>query len=172
MDSNSTAAEVAFEIPSICRLYKDGIVQRFIGTEIVLPSPESEIKSKDVIHSSIYLQSFIFINLSTQKNAPENPLPAAYEEDAWTSLNWVASHSNRDGQEDWLNRYADLRWVFVAGDSAGVDIAHNLGMRIGVERLKFGSFNVLGIVIAHPFFGGKLEAIEGESKDPKKRSIG
>ncbi|WCJ38704.1 alpha/beta-Hydrolases superfamily protein [Euphorbia peplus] len=215
MHSDSTPVEVAFELPSICRLYKDGTVERFVGTEIVPPSPESEIKSKDVIYSPqfhlslrLYLPKYLHTKVPLvlyihggafcvytafhhpiyhtyltklageanvlivsvdYRNAPEHPLPAAYE-DAWTTLNWVTSHSNGDGPEEWVNHYADLDRVYIAGDSAGGNIAHNVGMRIGIERLKLEGVNVLGLVLVHPFFWGK-EAIDGECKNAKMRLI-
>ncbi|XP_065875861.1 probable carboxylesterase 12 [Euphorbia lathyris] len=94
------------------------------------------------------------------RRAPEHPLPAAYD-DSWTALKWVASHSNGDGPEEWLNLHANLDHVFLAGDSAGANIAHFIGMRFGKEKL--GGINVFGIVLIHPYFGGK-EAIGDEGK--------
>ncbi|WCJ38697.1 alpha/beta-Hydrolases superfamily protein [Euphorbia peplus] len=115
-------------------------------------------------------QANVLIVSVDYRNAPENPLPAAYH-DAWTALNWIASHSNGDGQEDWVNRYADLGRVYFTGDSAGANIAHNLAIRFGVEKSTCGGLNVIGIVLAHPYFQGK-ESIDGENGDiPDKRSM-
>ncbi|KAG0479907.1 hypothetical protein HPP92_010765 [Vanilla planifolia] len=50
--------------------------------------------------------------------APEHRLPAAYD-DGWTALHWVLSRS-----DPWVARHGDLRQVFLAGDSAGANIAH------------------------------------------------
>jgi acetyl esterase/lipase len=50
------------------------------------------------------------------RKALEHPIPAAYE-DSRAALKWVASHSNRDGPEPWLNNHADFQRVFVGGDS-------------------------------------------------------
>ncbi|KAJ6671268.1 RECEPTOR GID1 putative-RELATED [Salix viminalis] len=61
--------------------------------------------------------------------APEHPLPIAYD-DSWTALEWLASHVNGDGPEEWLNSHADFGQVFLAGDSAGANIAHQLAMRV------------------------------------------
>lgn len=44
------------------------------------------------------------------RRAPEDPLPAAYD-DSWTALKWVASHSTGKGPEDWLNSHACLEKV-------------------------------------------------------------
>ncbi|WCJ31407.1 alpha/beta-Hydrolases superfamily protein [Euphorbia peplus] len=86
------------------------------------------------------------------RRAPEHPLPAAYH-DSWTALKWVASHFNRDGPEEWINVHADLDRVFLAGDSAGANIAHFIAMKHGKEKL--GGVDILGIVLIHPYFWGK-----------------
>ncbi|XP_050212022.1 probable carboxylesterase 12 [Mercurialis annua] len=95
------------------------------------------------------------------RRAPEHPLPAAYD-DSWAALKWVASHSTGDGPEEWINNHADLSKVFLAGDSAGANIAHNVGMRSGLEKL--GGVEIVGMVLIHPYFWGK-EAVGGESKE-------
>ncbi|RLN33434.1 tuliposide A-converting enzyme 1, chloroplastic-like [Panicum miliaceum] len=53
--------------------------------------------------------------------APEHRRPAAYD-DCWTALQWAASA--RD--DDWLAEHGDASRVFVAGDSAGGNIVHNV----------------------------------------------
>ncbi|WCJ38702.1 alpha/beta-Hydrolases superfamily protein [Euphorbia peplus] len=212
MDSDSKTSKVSLEIPTLFKAYEDGTIDRFVGTETVPPSLESEIKSKDVIYSPQFnLSSRLYLPISLHKKvplliyfhgggfclfsafspifhtylttvakeanvlvvsvdyriAPENLLPAAYH-DAWTALNWVSLHSNGDGPEDWINHHADLRRVYFAGESAGGNIAHNLAMRFGVEKLKlrFGDVNVVGIVLVHASFSGK-EAIDGESEEAR-----
>ncbi|XP_044488191.1 probable carboxylesterase 4, mitochondrial [Mangifera indica] len=83
---------------------------------------------------------------------PENLLPIAYN-DSWEGLQWVASHSLGLGPEPWLNEYADLGQVFLAGESAGANIAHHVAIRAGTTGLV-GS-KVIGALIVHPFFVGK-----------------
>jgi len=46
------------------------------------------------------------------RRAPEHPLPVAYD-DSWTALKWVASHSARNGPEEWLNSNANLKKVIL-----------------------------------------------------------
>lgn len=85
--------------------------------------------------------------------APEHPIPACYD-DCWTVLKWVALHAENkaQGPDPWLNEHADFRRVFLAGDSAGANIAHNISVRAGTEGL--GSFvNIMGMVLIHPYFG-------------------
>ncbi|CAI9118542.1 OLC1v1020129C1 [Oldenlandia corymbosa var. corymbosa] len=87
--------------------------------------------------------------------APEYPLPAAYE-DSWAALQWVASHSVKgseiDGEkEPWLIDHGDFDKVYVGGDSAGGNIAHNMVIRTGSESL-IGGVKIYGAVLCFPYF--------------------
>ncbi|KAJ6766209.1 ARYLACETAMIDE DEACETYLASE [Salix purpurea] len=82
---------------------------------------------------------------------PARPLPACYE-DSWKALQWVASHADGGGSEPWLNDHADFGEVFVGGDSAGGNISHTLAFRVGSIGLP--GVRLVGIIMAHPFFGG------------------
>ncbi|PUZ71025.1 hypothetical protein GQ55_2G281500 [Panicum hallii var. hallii] len=84
--------------------------------------------------------------------APEYRLPAAYD-DCWTALQWASSA--RDG---WLDEHGDASRVFVAGDSAGGNIVHNVLVRASSAE---NAARIEGAVLLHPFFGGST-AIEGE----------
>ncbi|KAJ8766607.1 hypothetical protein K2173_001127 [Erythroxylum novogranatense] len=98
--------------------------------------------------------------------APEHRLPAAYN-DGWTAVNWVASHANGNGPEEWLNSNADFDKVFFAGDSAGGNIAYNMAMRYSHEKLV--GINLKGIALIHTYFWGK-DPIGSEScKDMKMK---
>ncbi|XP_030466657.2 probable carboxylesterase 12 [Syzygium oleosum] len=101
------------------------------------------------------------------RRAPEDPLPAAYD-DSWTALKWVASHSTGNGPEEWLNSHACLEKVFLAGDSAGANIVHNLGIRSGEEKLN--GIEVAGVMKVHPYFWGK-EPLPSETTELEKRSF-
>ncbi|TXG52371.1 hypothetical protein EZV62_021540 [Acer yangbiense] len=83
------------------------------------------------------------------RKAPEHPIPEAYE-DSWAALKWVASHSSNNsgdgGPESWLNHHADFERVFLAGDSAGANITHNIAMVAGSGDSEFGlNVEILGI---------------------------
>lgn len=82
--------------------------------------------------------------------APEHPVPAAYE-DSWTAIQWVVSHSLAQGPDPWLNDHSDFDRFFLAGDSAGANITHNMAVRAGVEGL--GDVKLSGIYLGHPYFG-------------------
>ncbi|KAL8155003.1 putative carboxylesterase 12 [Apium graveolens] len=101
------------------------------------------------------------------RRAPEHPLPIAYE-DSWDAILWAASHSSGNGQEAWLNEYADFQSVFFSGDSAGANIAHNMAMLAGSEKVE--GMHVEGIVLVHPFFWGKTP-VGGEPADPESRAF-
>jgi len=88
--------------------------------------------------------------------APEHRLPAAYD-DCITALKWVTSHAGdgEDFQHDpWLQSYADLSAVYLMGDSAGGNIAHQVvGLRGGVEA--WSSIKLRGSILVQPFFGSE-----------------
>uniref|UniRef100_A0ACD5Y1I6 Uncharacterized protein n=1 Tax=Avena sativa TaxID=4498 RepID=A0ACD5Y1I6_AVESA len=87
--------------------------------------------------------------------APEHPLPAAYD-DSWAALRWAASAS---AQDDWIAEHGDLSRLFLAGDSAGANIVHDMLMRVASS--EDGSPRVEGAILLHPWFSGSTP-IEGE----------
>ncbi|CAO2152138.1 unnamed protein product [Urochloa humidicola] len=79
--------------------------------------------------------------------APENPIPAAYD-DAWVALRWAASLS-----DPWLSAYADPERLFLAGESAGGNIVHNMAVRAATAP-DGQDMSIEGIVLLQPFFSG------------------
>lgn len=91
--------------------------------------------------------------------APEHPLPAAYE-DSWTALNWAVS-----GADPWLSAHGDLGRVFVAGYSAGSNIAHNMAVAAGVRGLRAAEPpRVEGVILLHPSFAGEQRMEEEDDR--------
>ncbi|XP_072978469.1 2-hydroxyisoflavanone dehydratase-like [Typha angustifolia] len=90
--------------------------------------------------------------------APEHPVPIPHD-DSWVALRWVASHA-KGGSEAWLADHADFDRLFVAGESAGANIAHHMAMRAGAEGVK-----VYGLVLIHPYFLGSKK-VESEEFNP------
>ncbi|GJN03780.1 hypothetical protein PR202_ga21258 [Eleusine coracana subsp. coracana] len=97
--------------------------------------------------------------------APEHPLPAAYD-DAWAALQWVLRNARAD---PWLARHADVSRVYLAGDSAGGNIAHNLAMRVGEQQhhqfllsglttTSSSSSIIKGVALLDPYFLGGRQA--------------
>ena len=99
--------------------------------------------------------------------APEHPIPAAYE-DSWAALQWVASHRNNNGPEPWLNEHVDFERVFLVGDSAGANIAHNIVMMAGNPDLDPG-VDILGACLVHPYFWGS-SPIGSEGSDLERKA--
>nr|VDD56318.1 unnamed protein product [Brassica oleracea] len=97
------------------------------------------------------------------RRAPEHPIPIPYE-DSWDAVKWIFTHIAGSGPEDWVNDHADFRRVFVAGDSAGANIAHHMAIRAGEEN---GSIKISGLTLFHPFFFSK--AILEEQEDRVRR---
>lgn len=92
--------------------------------------------------------------------APENKLPIAYE-DCYSALEWLSSSS-----EPWLWQ-ADLSSIFLSGDSAGGNIAH----QVAIKAIKANILNIRikGLAPIHPFFGSEarteLELAESSAND-------
>ncbi|OUZ99827.1 Alpha/beta hydrolase fold-3 [Macleaya cordata] len=204
--------EVVYDFPPFLKVYKDGRVERLLGTEVVPPSledPKTGVSSKDVVivpetgvSARLYLPKIThpdqkfpllvyfhgggfcietafsptyhnYLNLLVAeanvvvvsvdyRRAPEHFLPIAYE-DSWEALKWVLSHSTGQGSETWFNAHSDFDRVFLAGDSAGANIAQNMAIRAGISGLK-----LLGIVLIHPYFWG-VEPIGSEGNDMERK---
>ncbi|KAK8962223.1 putative carboxylesterase 2 [Platanthera guangdongensis] len=92
---------------------------------------------------------------------PEHPLPAAYD-DSWTAIRWVFSLT-----DPWLAEHADLDRVFLAGDSAGGNIAHNMAIR--VREFPETGITIKGLALIHPYFWGS-EPVGSELTDPEFRA--
>ncbi|KAL9247826.1 hypothetical protein vseg_021214 [Gypsophila vaccaria] len=98
------------------------------------------------------------------RNAPEYPLPIGYE-DSWAAFKWVFESCH---VEPWLRDHADLSRVYMAGDSAGANIVHNLAKRVGekddVTTKSRVTYPLRGIVLGHPYFWGKNRIGSEEKK--------
>ncbi|RCV31493.1 hypothetical protein SETIT_6G182200v2 [Setaria italica] len=110
--------------------------------------------------------------------APEHRLPAAYD-DAWAALRWVlaSARPGAPGADPWLSRYADLTRLFLVGDSAGGNIAHNVAMRAGREGgLDGGATAIRGLALLDPYFWGRRpvpsETRDGETRRWRERTWG
>ncbi|KAJ4707896.1 Alpha/beta hydrolase fold [Melia azedarach] len=80
--------------------------------------------------------------------APENRLPVAYD-DCYSSLEWLCHQVN---SEPWLSK-ANLRCMFLSGDSAGGNIAHQVAIR--ALRSKALDVKIKGLLLIHPYFGSE-----------------
>ncbi|KAL6838505.1 hypothetical protein ACP4OV_031750 [Aristida adscensionis] len=82
--------------------------------------------------------------------APEHLLPAAFD-DGRAALRWAVSGA----ADAWLSDHGDPRRVFVAGASAGANIAHDV-----TATAIAGGERVQGMVLLHPSFGGEQKLRE------------
>lgn len=85
--------------------------------------------------------------------APEHRYPCQYE-DGFDVLKFIDSSSS-------LFEGANLRQCFLAGDSAGANIAHHVA--ISASGHEFRELKVVGMVAIQPFFGGE-ERTESETR--------
>lgn len=93
--------------------------------------------------------------------APEHPVPACYH-DTWTVMKWVTSHAGEGkGTDPWINNHGDFNRVFLAGDSAGGNIAHNLMAQASADGLENG-VKLEGMALVHPYFGYGHESVWGD----------
>ncbi|XP_060176167.1 probable carboxylesterase 18 [Lycium barbarum] len=88
--------------------------------------------------------------------APEHRYPAQYD-DGFDVLKFLDNEKNRGI----LPENVDLSCCFVAGDSAGGNIAHHVAKRASELTSDFNSLKVIGLVAIQPFFGGE-ERTEAE----------
>ncbi|KAM7275258.1 hypothetical protein ACFE04_017124 [Oxalis oulophora] len=88
--------------------------------------------------------------------SPEFKYPAQYD-DGFDVLKFLDDPTNRN----LLPGNADLSKCFLAGDSAGANLAHHVAVR--ASRNKFRTVKVLGLVSIQPFFGGE-ERTESEMR--------
>ncbi|KAK3025610.1 hypothetical protein RJ639_042108 [Escallonia herrerae] len=200
-----TATDVAHDFHPWFRVYKDGHVERFLGSPCVPPSDDHQtlaVRSKDIAISTasarlfspktiapneklpllIYIHGGAFSILSAFSSAyhnylsslveessiiavsieyrlaPEHPIPACYD-DCYAVMKWVAQHNDggdRPGLDPWLNEHADFGKVYLAGDSAGANLAHNMVVRADGDG--DGLKKITGLVLIHPYFGNEEPA--------------
>ncbi|XVF69297.1 hypothetical protein PTKIN_Ptkin11bG0069700 [Pterospermum kingtungense] len=98
--------------------------------------------------------------------APENKLPAAIE-DGFMAVKWLQAQALAENPDPWLTHdAADFSKVFVSGDSAGGNIAHNLAVQLGAGLPDLAPVQVKGYVLFEPFFGGTVRT-RSEAEGPK-----
>ncbi|KAK4860249.1 hypothetical protein QYF36_019935 [Acer negundo] len=90
------------------------------------------------------------------RNSPEHRYPSQVE-DGFDVLNFFEKNNNFEG----FPRNADLKYCFIAGDSAGGNLAHHVAVK--ACETKFRNLNFVGIIALQPFFGGE-ERTESEIK--------
>lgn len=98
--------------------------------------------------------------------APENRLPAAIE-DGYMAVKWLQAQAVANEPDTWLTEVADFGKVFISGDSAGGNIAHNLAVRLKAGSLELAPVRVKGYILLAPFFGGTVRK-KSEAEGPRE----
>lgn len=80
--------------------------------------------------------------------APEHRLPAAYQ-DAMDGLHWIKS-----AQDEWVRDYADFDNCYLAGTSAGGNLAYNAGLLAISAAKDLEPLKIKGMILQQPYFGG------------------
>ncbi|RLM84827.1 hypothetical protein C2845_PM04G18230 [Panicum miliaceum] len=180
------STKLVFDSP-LLRVHDDGRVERFHGTETTLPGFDAvtKVSSKDVLvdgATGVFVRLCIPDHLHTAEHkgqfgrapagvlavsvnyrlAPEHPLPAAYN-DLWAALHWAASGA----ADPWLYDHGDARRVFLAGDSGGANIVHNIAIMAGARGGLPSGASLAGAILLHPMFSGK-EPVDGESRETRE----
>ncbi|XP_010415489.1 PREDICTED: probable carboxylesterase 6 [Camelina sativa] len=96
--------------------------------------------------------------------APENPLPAAYE-DGVNAILWL----NKARNDTLWAKLCDFSRIFLAGDSAGGNIAHQVAARLASTELK--PLEIEGAILIQPFFGGEARTESEKRVGNNKRSV-
>ncbi|XP_048498317.2 probable carboxylesterase 18 [Beta vulgaris subsp. vulgaris] len=91
--------------------------------------------------------------------SPEHKLPSQYD-DGFSVLKFLDDAKNRRNIPQWPEN-ADVSTLFLAGDSAGGNLAHHLAVKFAQSSSTFSLLNVVGLINIQPFFGGK-ERVESE----------
>ncbi|KAL5973565.1 hypothetical protein ACLOJK_030216 [Asimina triloba] len=137
------------ELPAKNPNQKLPVLVYFHGGAFIVDSPFSHTYHS-YLNSLVSKANVVAVSVHYRR-CPEDPLPAAYD-DAWTALQWTASHAaGGSGPEAWLRDHGDLARINVAGDSAGGNIAHNVSLRAGREELGNG-VKIGGAILINPYF--------------------
>jgi alpha-beta hydrolase superfamily lysophospholipase len=83
------------------------------------------------------------------------------------AVKWLQAQAMSEEPDTWLTDVADFSKVFISGDSAGGNIAHNLAVRLGAGSPELAPVLVRGYVLLAPFFGGTVKS-KSEAEGPKE----
>lgn len=93
--------------------------------------------------------------------APENVLPAAYDDGVKAIMWLLRQHGRTEKEYHWSNK-CDLSCIFLCGDSAGANIVHNVTLRLlcpkrehNFKPLVTSPLAIKGTILIQPFFGGE-----------------
>lgn len=161
IDAQSGGLAARLYLPGgVPRCEKLPVVVYFHGGGFVVHSAFSRVHSR-FLNALVAAAGVVAVSVD-YRLAPEHPLPAAYD-DSWAALKWVLANA-APGTDQWVSQYGDLSRLFLAGDSAGGNIAHNLALRAGEEGLDGGA-RIKGVALLDPYFQGR-SPMGADAMDP------
>ncbi|KAF7043724.1 hypothetical protein CFC21_053047 [Triticum aestivum] len=84
------------------------------------------------------------------RRSPEHRFPAAYD-DGFSALRFLDDPKKHPADVAPL----DASRCFLAGDSAGANIAHHVARRYAMSSPSFANVRISGLIAIQPFFGGE-----------------
>ncbi|GLU21376.1 hypothetical protein SLE2022_375190 [Rubroshorea leprosula] len=128
----------------------------FHGGGFTFLSPSS--KAYDAVCRRFARKLPAFVISVNYRRTPEHRYPAQYD-DGFDVLKFLDENSDTV-----LPKNADLCRCFLAGDSAGANLAHHVAVR--ASQTGFRKVKLIGLVSIQPFFGGE------ERTDAENRLVG
>lgn len=126
--------------------------------------------------AKLSLKAKVVIVSVNYRLAPENPLPAAYE-DGIKILKWIKQTSDDlpTSTTWWWTKRCDFANVFLAGDSAGANIAQYLSVRListnELEATALSPLKFKGTILIQPFFGGQARTDSERSMEEARSPL-
>ncbi|KAL7238010.1 hypothetical protein ACSBR2_004166 [Camellia fascicularis] len=110
-------------------------------------SSAANSKTYDLLCRNLAAHLQVTVASVNYRLAPNHRYPSQYD-DGFETLKFIDAHNYAV-----LPSNIDLNRCFLAGDSAGGNIAHHVAVRYG--RHEFEKLNIIGLVEIQPFFGGE-----------------
>lgn len=136
------------------------IVVYFHGGGFCVGSPSDREIHSYCCRMSVVTRS-IWVSLA-YRLAPENRLPVGCE-DCIEAIAWLNRIARREIESPWLSRHGDLECCFLAGESAGAHMVHQVALFYG--RGRQGPVKIIGMILLHPGFV-KEERSKSETENP------
>ncbi|XP_038719544.1 probable carboxylesterase 120 [Tripterygium wilfordii] len=137
LDSSSAAANAPVLLP---------LIVYYPGGGLVLSTTAASVSHDFCV--DIALQLSVIVVSVDYRVAPENRLPAAYD-DAIEALHYI-----KTVKDDWLKKHADLTKCFLVGTSAGGTVAYHACLRAATQVDDLKPLRINGLVLHYPFFSG------------------
>ncbi|GMP63056.1 hypothetical protein CsSME_00024899 [Camellia sinensis var. sinensis] len=110
-------------------------------------SSAANSKTYDLLCRNLAAHLRVTVASVNYRLVPNHGYPSQYD-DGFETLKFIDAHNYAV-----LPSNIDLNRCFLAGDSAGGNIAHHVAVRYG--RHEFEKLNIIGLVEIQPFFGGE-----------------